>query len=624
MLPRRHRSDSAQTIKQHTLGMNILSGFRSDKFETQTLLRHRAMLVLCAAAAVVCLLPAAASSLVRFDFEQRYFHEKPLDVLDHCVVELNGEYHLFYLRGNPAVNIGHAKTRNFVDWEILDPVLGTGSWDNLALWAPCIIAAPGNEWYMFYTGVNTAFSQQAGVALASNLYDWLKLPSPVYHPDPVWAEWSDSTWCHGRDPHVIEYQGNYYMFLTAKTNDNRGAIACAESHDLINWTDIGPLYVHDSWHVLESVFIMERNGKFHMFFTEEAVYGTSHVTCDSLFGDWDMANRRIIDPGHAPQITELSDGTEMFSRHAVYDNGYGVQYHTIRFDQLVWAGDIPAPYKPWALAGQWTLVWGNAFSFQPTFGNNPSARGENVADTYHGNCWIGTYERYTGPMGFGSPGNIQGDDKTGVIRSIPFTITGYSMNLLVGGGNDIDNLYVALVDAQTSGVLFKETGRNNEEMDRRYWNLLPYRGRRVYVEIADLSTAAFGHINCDDIVESWEVVGNGDGDLTGGGSKGNKIGFAPGHGQDFVLLHQNTPNPFNPTTSIAFDIPEQGHVALRVYDVGGRLVRTLVDGRREAGTHVVPWNGRDDAGRPAPSGIYLYRLSFQNSVVQTRKMMLLK
>lgn len=606
--------------------MNIASQLRPHKCSTPRPRANALALLPCAALVLACLLPAGAAALVKFDFEQPYFHEKPLDVLDHCIVEVDGEYHLFYLRGDPAVNIGHAKTNDFIHWVTLDPVLETGTWDNYALWAPHLYVVPGFGWYMYYTGVNTPHAQQTGMAFSVDLYAWDKIPWPMYHPDPVWAEWDETLWSHGRDPHVIEYNGKYYMFVTAKTNNNLGAVACAESEDLLTWTDIGPLYVHDSWHVLESVFIMERQGKFHMFFTEEAVYGTSHVLADSLFGEWDMANRRIIDTGHAAQITNLSDGRQMFSRHAVYDNGLGVQYHTIRVDELAWAGDIPAPYKPWALAGNWNLIWGNAFSYQPTFDNNPAARGEDVADTHVGNCWLGTYERFTGPMGFGEPGTYQGDGRTGVMRSNPFTVTGNSMNLLVGGGYDIDNLYVALVDAQTTEVIFKETGKNTDEMDRRYWNLLPHKGREVYVEIGDLSTEVFGHINCDDIVESWENFGNGG--RSGGSGKGDIIANSEGRGESPAPsapeVYQNTPNPFNPTTTIAYDVPETGRVALRVYDVAGKLVRTLVDGDRPAGTHRAVWNGRDSSGRLVASGVYLYRYTFDNRVVQTRKMLMLK
>jgi hypothetical protein len=73
-------------------------------------------------------------------------------------------------------------------------------------------------------------------------------------------------------------------------------------------------------------------------------------------------------------------------------------------------------------------------------------------------------------------------------------------------------------------------------------------------------------------------------------------------------LAQNSPNPFATSTSIGFEIPRKGEVALRVFDAAGRLVRTLADGVREPGAHRVEWDGRDASGRTVASGVYLYRL----------------
>jgi hypothetical protein len=75
-----------------------------------------------------------------------------------------------------------------------------------------------------------------------------------------------------------------------------------------------------------------------------------------------------------------------------------------------------------------------------------------------------------------------------------------------------------------------------------------------------------------------------------------------------IELHQNRPNPFNPATSIAFDLPEATHVALRIYDVKGSLVRTLLDERLARSLHSIEWDGRDDQGRELGSGVYYYRL----------------
>ncbi len=64
-----------------------------------------------------------------------------------------------------------------------------------------------------------------------------------------------------------------------------------------------------------------------------------------------------------------------------------------------------------------------------------------------------------------------------------------------------------------------------------------------------------------------------------------------------VVLAQNHPNPFNPQTVITFSLPRAQDVRLRIYDISGRLVRTLVRGRLEAGSHEVTWKGRDDLGQ---------------------------
>jgi hypothetical protein len=83
-------------------------------------------------------------------------------------------------------------------------------------------------------------------------------------------------------------------------------------------------------------------------------------------------------------------------------------------------------------------------------------------------------------------------------------------------------------------------------------------------------------------------------------------------------LVQNYPNPFNSTTEISFSLLRTDYVTLKVYDVLGRELRTLVDGRLTAGEHQVMW---DATG--LPSGVYLCRLE-AGGMAQTRKMVLLK
>ena len=88
-------------------------------------------------------------------------------------------------------------------------------------------------------------------------------------------------------------------------------------------------------------------------------------------------------------------------------------------------------------------------------------------------------------------------------------------------------------------------------------------------------------------------------------------------------LSQNAPNPFNPLTRIKFTVAVPGEVSLRIYDIAGRVLRTLVEGWREAGVYSEMWDGRGDDSSVLPSGVYFYSLRAGEAVV-THKMVLLK
>jgi len=88
-------------------------------------------------------------------------------------------------------------------------------------------------------------------------------------------------------------------------------------------------------------------------------------------------------------------------------------------------------------------------------------------------------------------------------------------------------------------------------------------------------------------------------------------------------LVQNHPNPFNPQTTIAFSLAARGRVSLAIYDVSGRIVRTLANETRNAGAYELSWDGLDDSGQTVASGVYFYRL-VAPEFTQTKKMVLLK
>ena len=88
-------------------------------------------------------------------------------------------------------------------------------------------------------------------------------------------------------------------------------------------------------------------------------------------------------------------------------------------------------------------------------------------------------------------------------------------------------------------------------------------------------------------------------------------------------LHQNEPNPFNPTTWVRFDLPAGSNVRLEILDARGRVVRVLAEGWRDAGSYQLTWDGSDAAGRPAASGVFFSRL-LAGSASATRKMILVR
>ena len=88
-------------------------------------------------------------------------------------------------------------------------------------------------------------------------------------------------------------------------------------------------------------------------------------------------------------------------------------------------------------------------------------------------------------------------------------------------------------------------------------------------------------------------------------------------------LYPNYPNPFNPSTTIAYDLPEASKVKITIYNVLGREVRTLFDGSQLAGHYSIRWNGRNEQDNPVAAGIYFIRC-IAGDKIQDHKMLLLK
>ena len=89
-------------------------------------------------------------------------------------------------------------------------------------------------------------------------------------------------------------------------------------------------------------------------------------------------------------------------------------------------------------------------------------------------------------------------------------------------------------------------------------------------------------------------------------------------------LHQNYPNPFNPTTNISFSINEDSKVEISIFNLKGQKIKTLMQSTYQRGNHSVLWDGKDNFGNTVSSGLYMYKLSVNDRLSQTRKCVLLK
>ncbi|MBI90072.1 MAG: hypothetical protein CMG60_08295, partial [Candidatus Marinimicrobia bacterium] len=94
------------------------------------------------------------------------------------------------------------------------------------------------------------------------------------------------------------------------------------------------------------------------------------------------------------------------------------------------------------------------------------------------------------------------------------------------------------------------------------------------------------------------------------------------HPESFKL-RQNYPNPFNPTTNISFELFKDSDINIQIFDVSGKMVKDLVSGFHNTGSHTIQWNAKDENGKTLSAGLYLYAIQVGN-IVYSKKMVLLK
>ena len=220
-----------------------------------------------------------------------------------------------------------------------------------------------------------------------------------------------------------------------------------------------------------------------------------------------------------------------------------------------------------------------------------------------------------------SPGGAVLNDFSATLTMTNCTI---SRNSSHEGGGFVYNANNAKLTI-TNSILWANSAPTEPEI-RRQSGAITIRNSDVQGGIPSGVTDGGGNINADPLFVNPSM---GDYHLQGG-SPARDMGAFPWPvaviEQDPVprfYLWQNHPNPFNPSTAIHFSLSDAGLVSLAVYDVNGRLVRTLVDNTLANGQYEIVWNGTDDMGWNVASGVYLCRLIFHERAL-TGKMTLVR
>ncbi len=555
-----------------------------------------------------------AHALFQADFEQRWFAHPGGLITDHTLIRDGaGNFHLFYTVGiagqgwpqpGNMIDFGHAISSDLVHWTQAPRVLHTApsGWKSRNLWAPHVIPAPTGGYYMYYTGVDSTLTQAVGAAYSLDLYNWIdfSVTAPAYHPDPSWSAWRPGIWSDGRDPFAFRLGNGTAVLATALASDaytgvgNRGAVALGYSADGVHFTDAGaPLFINETSRVLESTSIIRRPDRYFLFFHESGTPGIRYMHSPALLSGWDRATTQVLDPiAFAPSEVVAAGSATLMGR--CFDTDHtGTIIYGAKFDTLLWASNHVDFGSRSTLHDEWTAE-GDAFEYQPAYGDQPFVRGAPPSGE-EGFFWINTAETYTGPIHHNDPAAPPQYQRTGVLRSRPFEVTGGYMRLKIAGGFDVDRLYVALVDTATGVALRRATGNDSNQLVTRFFDLNGLAGYTCRIEIVDNRVdGPHGFIAVDGIREEL-----------GTPPVGVALDPAPA---TTLALGAAYPSPARGPVDIPFTLARDGRVRLALYDVNGRLRLRLLDAPFARGTHRTRWDGRDTAGQKVAAGTYFLRM----------------
>lgn len=262
------------------------------------------------------------------------FVPKGSDLRDFSIVQDGGHYHVFYIdvrhgkssrRPDNFTFIGHASTPDFQNYDVHEPMMHIvpGTWEGGHIGPPHVFPIGPNRRFdemagfpvrfvAVYTGISRSLAQSTGMAFSNDLRQWVRYEgNPILQPAHFdWAVWSRTTLSSGRDPYVLQLKDRSILYYTALQKDGDMCIAAAESTNLEDWKDLGPVHTRPfseiSPPMLESSCVHAIGDKFVLFYTHKG--GTRYVISDDPTRFANDEAPLLIDAHWNIELIEKRDG----------------------------------------------------------------------------------------------------------------------------------------------------------------------------------------------------------------------------------------------------------------------------------------------------------------------------
>lgn len=507
---------------------------------------------------------------------------------DFSLVKKDGYYHLFFIRHNTVLgpeetetDLGHAISDDLFHWAQLPPVLPVDpdGWDNANVWAPHVVERDG-LWWMFYTGVTDwpgefERTQRMGVAVSSDLMTWNRLDGPIFDASQTtWGWWApDHAAAAFRDPYVMPdpaFPGGWLMYYTGSLGADTAATVvgvAASDGDFMQWRDVKPLLV--TWRAYtynqftESPHVFQHDGLWYLFISANSGQPlTLYTSTDPVGETWQWTYR-----GRLRNMLGFDTSTWFASeyfRDGTRDLFCFVNGDRVEIREIQWAPDwqfsLVQPPLQHVVRMDWVApeVWSGEHATLKTVIANP----------------------YAGQLSF----EILVVDSTGLETPVAPESLGFNPSPQVWA----DTSYIVWV--------------------AKRWPPAPD---------SDTATVSRFRVRCTD-----QTAGSGVVTVRGPrppdppapsapppapepGPLDEPIGWQPRHG----LLRTLANTPLGPGPALAIELAAPAPARVDLFDLSGRRVRTLADRQLPSGVTVLPWDGRDEAGRTLPRGVYFARLT---------------